>query len=282
MSTAREIGIAHMTLLDVAPPELVTIADSAGFDAVGIRVATAGPGEDPWPMAPGSPMLDETVRRLDGSGVRVLDVEVLVLGPDTRRDHYEPALEAGARLGARFLNVMGDDPEPERISDTFARLTADALPYGLRPLLEPIPFKAVRDLEQAVRVAERSGGGGVEVDALHFSRSGSDLDALRSVDRELLPLLQLCDAPLAPPSGLPRPKRLPRGQATDGDDRILEARAMRLLPGDGELPLAELVAAMPPGIPISVEAPVLSLSETLAPLELARRARAAVARLEGT
>jgi sugar phosphate isomerase/epimerase len=280
VSVAREIGIAHMTLLDVAPPELVSIADAAGFDAVGIRVVTAGPGEDAWPMAPGSPMLEETVSRLEHTGVNVLDVEVLVLGPDTRRSDYEPALEAGARLGARFLNVMGDDPEPERISETFARLTEHARPYGLRPLLEPIPFKAVRDLEQAVQIAERSGGGGVEVDALHFARAGSNLDELRSVDPQLLPLLQLCDAPLSPPRDLPRPQRLPRGQATDGDDRILEARAMRLLPGDGELPLAELVAAMPPDVPISVEAPVLSLSETLPPLELARRARAAIARLE--
>ena len=54
---------------------------------------------------------------------------------------------------------------------------------------------------------------------------------------------------------------------------------MRLLPGDGELPLAEFLAALPAGIPVSVEAPVLSLRETLTPVELARRAREAVATL---
>jgi hypothetical protein len=52
---------------------------------------------------------------------------------------------------------------------------------------------------------------------------------------------------------------------------------MRLLPGDGELPLAEFLAALPEGMPVSVEAPVLSLWETLTPVELARRARQAVA-----
>lgn len=277
--TTPEIGLAHLTLLDVSPPELVTVAASAGFDNVGLRVAAVGPHEERWPMTPGSPMLDETVRRMDDAGVRVLDVEVLVLGPDTRGEHYEATLETGARLGARFLNVMGDDPEPQRIGETFARLTADARPYGLRPLIEPIQFKAVRDLHQAVRIAARSGGGGVEIDALHFCRFGGDLDELRAVDRGLLPLLQVCDAPSTLPSSLPRPSRLPRGQATDGDPRILEARAMRLLPGDGELPLLELLAAMPSGIPLSVEAPVLSLWQALTPLELARRARAAVARL---
>lgn len=275
-SDEREVGIAHLTLLHLPPPELVTVAAAAGFDAVGIRVVTAGPGEEPWPMAPGSPMLAETLSRLKDSGMRVLDIEVLVLGPDSGREHYEPALEAGAALGARFLNVMGDDPEPERIAATFARLTEDARPYGLRPLIEPIPFKAVRDLQQAVDIAERSGGGGVEIDALHFARFGGDLEALRSVASELLPLLQVCDAPLERPDDLERPGRLPRGQSTEGDDRMLEARAMRLLPGDGELALAELVAAMPAGVPLSVEAPVAALWEELTPAEFALAARRAV------
>jgi hypothetical protein len=52
---------------------------------------------------------------------------------------------------------------------------------------------------------------------------------------------------------------------------------MRLLPGDGELPLRAFLAALPAGIPISVEAPVLSLQETLTPVEFARLAREAVA-----
>ena len=257
----------------------MTVAAAAGFDAVGIRVLTAGPGEEPWPMAPGSPMLAQTVSRLGDSGVRVLDIEVLVIGPDTAREHYEPALEAGAALGGRFLNVMGDDPEPERIAETFARLTEDARPYGLRPLIEPIPFKEVRDLQQAVEIAERSDGGGVEIDALHFARFGGDLEALRSIDPDLLPLLQVCDGPRERPESLERPERLPRGQSTEGDDRMLEARAMRLLPGDGELALAELVAAMPSGIPLSVEAPVAAMWERLTPLEFAMAARDAVAPL---
>lgn len=77
-----------------------------------------------------SDVSEETLRRLEDTGLRVLDIDVLVLRPDTVREQYEPVLEAGGALGGRFLSVMGDDPEPERIAETFARLTADALPTG--------------------------------------------------------------------------------------------------------------------------------------------------------
>jgi sugar phosphate isomerase/epimerase len=277
MNRAPEVGMDHLTLLDVSPPDLVTIAREAGFDSVSLRVAASTPREEPWPMSAGSPMPEDTARRLDDTGVSVLSAEVVRIEFDTNREDYEPALEAGARLGARYVTVNSDDPNIQRASETFATLTAEARPYGLRPLIEPIIYTRVSNLDEAIYIGERSGGGGVLLDTLHFQRYGGRLERLLSVDRDLLSYVQLCDAPLAPPSGLPRPRTLPRGQSTDGTDLQLESRAMRLLPGDGELPLAEFLAALPEGIPVSVEAPVLSLRETQTPLELARRARQAVA-----
>lgn len=277
MDTVPEVGMDHLTMLDISPPDLVTIAHEAGFDSISPRVAASTPHEDPWPMTVGSPMLEETARRLEDTGVRVLAVEVVRIGPDTRRDDYERALEAGARLGARYVTVNSDDPDMERASETFAALTADASAYGLRPLIEPIIYTQASNLDEAIYIAEHSGGGGVLLDTLHFQRYSGRLEQLSSLDPDLLSYVQLCDAPLAPPNGLPRPRKLPRGQSTDGTDLQLESRAMRLLPGDGELPLAEFLATLPVEIPVSVEAPVLSLRETLTPSEFARRAREAVA-----
>ena len=135
------------------------------------------------------------------------------------------------------------------------------------------------NLEEVAHITEHSGGGGLLLDALHFRRFGGTLEQLRSLDPGLLSYAQLCDAPLAPPNGLPRLRKLPRGQFTDGTDVQLESRAMRLLPGDGELPLTGFLAALPEVMPISVEAPVLSLRETLTPIEFGRRARQAVAQV---
>jgi sugar phosphate isomerase/epimerase len=266
----------HLTMLDVSPPEMVTIADQVGFDAVGLRVAAASAGEEQWPMSSGSEMLRETLRRMDATEVRVLDVEVLRVDPETVREDYETTLEIGAELGARYLTVNVDDPDLERAAETFAALVSAARHYGIRPLMEPIPYTEVSNLEQAIRVVESSDGGGLLLDTLHFQRYGGTLEQLRSVPPDHFAYVQLCDAPLAPPEGLPRPLHLPRGQSTDGTDLQLESRAMRLLPGYGELPLREILAALPDGLPLSVETPVLSLRRDHDPLEFARLARRAV------
>src|SRR5258708_14340288 len=59
----RATGLEHLTMLDIAPPEFGSLAATAGFDSVGLRIAPVTPGEDAWPVGPGSPMLAQTVRQ---------------------------------------------------------------------------------------------------------------------------------------------------------------------------------------------------------------------------
>jgi sugar phosphate isomerase/epimerase len=269
------VGIGHLTMLDVAPPDLVTVAHEAGFDAVGIRAATASPVEEAWPMRPGSPMLRETRRRLDDTGLQVLDVEIIRMTPDTDPTAYGALFETGAELGASFVNVLADDPDFNRARDNFAAIAQDAGRFGIRPVLEAMIYTRVRNLDDACSIVADSGGG-ITVDPLHLRRFGGIPRQLRTINRALLLYYQLCDAPLAPPTGLPRPRRLARGQSLDIDDLAFEARAARLLPGEGELPLAEIVAAMPTDIPVSVEAPNQAMFDELGAARFARRARRSV------
>jgi sugar phosphate isomerase/epimerase len=231
----RVTALEHLTLLTVPPPRLVSVAAAAGFTAVGLRISPATDGERPWPMTPGSPMLAETVRRCADTGVSVLDVEAVRLGAEPA-DHTA-ALETAAALGAGYLNAICDDPDLGRLADSFARLVAAAAPYGIRPLIEFMAYRSVRTLADAVAIAAAAGGG-ILIDALHVRRCGVTLDSVRAVDPALLSYVQLCDAPLARPA-----------------DEVGEARGGRLLPGDGELPLADLLGELPPGLPVAVEAP---------------------------
>src|SRR5580704_16005394 len=207
-------------------------------------------------------MLEETVRRCRDGGVTVLGTEAIRLTAESDVAAAEPVLETAARLNARYVNAIGDDPDLERLSDRFGRLTAMAAPYGIRAVIEFMAYKTVRTLDDALAVAARSGGGGVLLDALHVQRCGADIGQIARMEPGLLGYLQLCDAPLHQPPG----------------DAAAEARTGRLLPGDGELPLTALLSAVPPGTPVAIEAPSLSLRGELTPAQFAARARGSVGR----
>ena len=278
------IGIAHLTLLRLSPPELVTTAAEAGYDFVGIRVKAVTEGEHQYPMQPGSPMSRETLRRLDDTGLTVRDIEFLTLRPDTGPDDWQPALEAGAALGASTFSVVGVDGDPARLTDTLARLTADGAAYGIRPTLEPISYQPVSRVADAAAIA-RATGAAVLLDALHIQRGGSSLDDVRALEPELVPCIQLCDGPLAVPQTLELPAELPLGMKADGSVLEVEARVQREVVGEGGLPLAELLAAVPAETPISVEVPHARLQARLSAAEFAtynlRAVQALLAR-EGT
>jgi sugar phosphate isomerase/epimerase len=258
------IGIAHLTLLRLTPPELVAVAAEAGYDFVGIRVKAVTAGERRYAMEPGSPLSRETVARLRDTGLEVRDIEFLPLGPDTGRDDWMPALEAGAALGARTFSVVGVDEDRGRLTDTLARLVADGAPYGIRPTLEPISYQPVSRVAEAAGIA-RAAGSAVLLDSLHIQRGGSPMDEVRALEPDLVPLVQLCDGPLV----LPPVLDLPPGTPAEGTARHVESRVQREVVGEGEFPLAELLGAVAAGTPLSVEVPHARLQARLSPHEFA-------------
>jgi sugar phosphate isomerase/epimerase len=205
----------------------------------------------------------ETKARLADGGIGVLDVELIMLRPELDRSAVLAVLDAAHRLGARFVNTLGYDTDEARLTDHFAWVCVEAAQRRLRPGLEFMKYSPLRTLDAAVRVVRAAGhpAGSVLVDALHLRRSGGTPADLVAVPPELLPYGQLCDGPLEPvwPSD---------------DEARIESRTGRLLPGDGEFPLAELIEALPAGGALSVESPVAALAG-LAAVERARRARAA-------
>lgn len=264
--TPPTLSLSPLTILDAAPPDQVVAAAGAGFGAVGIRVAPAA-DEKVWPMLGDTPTMRETLVRLADSGVGVLDVELVMLRPELDRTTALAVLDAGHRLGARFVLTLGYDTDEARLTDHFAWLCDEAAQRGLRPGLEFMKYCPVQTLDAAVRIVRAAGhpAGCVLVDALHLRRSGGRPDDLVGLDPNLLPYGQLCDGPLDP--------------VWPSDERArAESRTGRLLPGDGEFPLAELVAALPAGGALSVEAPVAALAGQ-PPAERAQRARAAANRV---
>jgi sugar phosphate isomerase/epimerase len=270
-TTGRTLSLAHLTVLDATPPELVTVAAAAGFRSVGLRLtATPSVGVPPYDCLREGPMLRETLARLADTGVSVLDTEFLRFEPEHPAGIPEGFLEVSARVGARYVLVMSAEPEEPRTLERLGELCDRAAPYGLTVGLEFAVYTGVRTLAHAAELVARSkrANASVLIDALHFSRSGGLPAHVAQVDPSQLQYAQLCDAG----PDMPAPSDTPA--------LIREARTGRLLPGEGVLPLKELVAALPASVPLAIEAPCRATAD-LPALERARRAFRALSTLTG-
>jgi sugar phosphate isomerase/epimerase len=203
----------------------------------------------------------EVARRLAATGVAVLDIEILRLRPDTQLADYLPVLETGARLGARHVLAAGNDADRSRLTERFAALCELAAPLGLTVDLEPMPWTDVRDLQQGASVVAAAGqpNGGLLIDPIHLDRGGNVPADIGAVPTAFLHYAQLCDAPAARPN--------------DRETLLLQARAERLMPGDGGLDLRGIVGALPAGLPLSLEVPMQQLARSVGAVERARRIR---------
>jgi sugar phosphate isomerase/epimerase len=179
-----------------------------------------------------------------------------------------PLLDAGQALGARAVLVAGDDPDAARLTESYARLCETMRPYGLGANLEFMPWTAVPDARTALRVVEAAGtpaNAGILVDALHFDRSATTLDDIRALPRQLLHYAQICDAP----------NRARLGRDFTTEELIHTARRARLPPGEGDIDLAGLFAALPADLPVSVEVIHLERMKSMDPAEWAGQCLAA-------
>jgi sugar phosphate isomerase/epimerase len=243
-----KISLAHLTAIDLSPPKLIEAAAQAGFDAVGLRLIQVTATTPDYPLMQDAKMMLETKAALRDTGLCVNDIEFVKIEPDTDISTLMTFLDAGADLGACEVICAPYDQDLDRLADTLGRFTEAASDRGLGVSLEFFPWTSVPDLKTAYRVACAAGPDvGILVDALHFNRSASTLDDVRCVPQNRLRLAHLCDAVV-------------RDQYST-QDLLFTAREERLPPGQGEIDLLGLIAALPPDISYGLEVPMAAYTQ---------------------
>ncbi|HEY0918318.1 sugar phosphate isomerase/epimerase family protein [Devosia sp.] len=258
---SHKLSLAFLTLHDCGPVDAIRIAAETGYDMVGLRLLPAAPDERPYALMNDRAVFREAVAALHDTGIGVGDVEIARLKRETIVSDFEPFLERAAALGARHVLVAGDDPERNRLIETFAGFCRLALPFGLTADLEFMPWTAVPDVATARAVVEGAAesNGGVLVDALHFDRSNSTLEEIRALPAWMMHYAQFCDGP---------------AEYDSSDAELVRvARSARLWPGQGGIDCVALAEAIPADLTISVEVANHEYARTLQP-----KARAAGAR----
>ena len=260
LTTVRTLSLAAGTILDVGPAAAIEVAFQAGFPAVGVWFDASTFTESiAW----------DVKKRCDALGMIALDIEPIMLVPEgsSSSDNGEAIVDAAIIIGARNILVASRDTDNGRVAERLRVLAERLDGTEIRLVLEFLPILGVRTLTQASAIVADADHPklGVLVDNLHLSRAGHQPSDLASLDRRLLPYLQVCDAPLHPvDSGIP--------------SLLHEALHGRLLPGEGGLPIDELLAIVPE-VPISLELRSEFLRTSYSdPVERARVVRASMDR----
>ncbi len=177
----------------------------------------------------------ETMAALRDNQMSILNGEGFLIREGSNIADSAQDMDLLAELGTRSVNIISIDSDLGRSTDQLGKFAEMAAARGMAATLEYMAGMVIGTLAAAAQVVRAVGqpGFGVMVDAMHLSRSGGTPADVAAKDPALVTYLQLCDVPVKPID------------ASYGE----EARHNRLALGDGELPLAEIVAAFPPTSP---------------------------------
>lgn len=227
------LSLAAGTLPEFAPHEVANAAGLAGFSHVGFTIEP-----DKWDSA----ALRATQSKIAAHDLSVLDVEVIWIPEGGAvSDNHRVIIEAGAELGAPNVLVVSAEPDKDKTAAALYQLCEWAAPANMRVSLEFLMITAVQSLGDAADIVKRCDhkAAAILIDTLHFCRAGHEPRDLTSVNPELFAYSQICDG---------------NAECASNFEAYLEdAIDLRSVPGEGELPASEILAALPRNIPLSLE-----------------------------
>lgn len=252
--TVNRLGIENLTHMGMPPVELVKLVAANGCTGISgalgpMPFAMFGyPDYAPYPAW--SLEHDPALRRemkaaMADTGVKIELGEGFRVGADRDVAGYAHGLDLMAELGAVRINAVSMDPSLARTYDQLAQLADMVIERGMIFTIEFAPMNTIDNLQSALDAIAHVGKGRARllIDAMHTFRSGGTVADIAALDPEVIGYAQLCDAPMVAPDGLPY---------------FQEATLGRMIPGTGEFPLADWIAALPADLPIGIEVPMIA------------------------
>lgn len=230
---AHNLSLAAGTLPEFQPETVAHAAGQAGFTHVGFTIEP-----EKWTTE----ARRATLQAIRTHGLSVLDVEVVWIPEGGQlTDAHKLIIEAGIELGAANVLAVSAEPDPDRTAEALRQLCEWAAPGDMRVALEFLMITAVQSVNGALDIVRRADhpAAAILIDTLHFQRAGHVAGQLEEVEASLLPYTQICDG---------------NADCESNFEAYLEdAVDLRSCPGEGALPVADIIKALPQDIPLSLE-----------------------------
>jgi len=242
------LGIGFLGGFGLPPVEFVNLtADlGCGYMSVVVRGFPLVPlGYQPFSLKDAA-LRREMLAAMNHRGVTTSLGDGFLVLPGAEMQQFTGDLDALAELAVPRINVVSLDTDLGRTFDQFAILTELAAQRGIQTVVEPVPGLTVGDLPTALAAREHVSRPDFRllIDTMHLVRSGSGAADVAAIDPDHIGYAQVNDTTLQPRF----------------DNYMEEAMFERMVPGEGELPLHDILSALPPDIVIEIEVPRRSLA----------------------
>jgi sugar phosphate isomerase/epimerase len=247
----ERIAIEFISVLGLNPMAFVQVAADLGCRHIGLAVqpiVTCGAVDARWSLRDDAALRHDLVQALRDANMAISVGEGFIALPQRNILDVEPDLDLMAGLGVGCVNMLSADPDPGRAADQCACFADLASDRGMTALLEFLPgMPAGYDLPSALAVVRKVDKPNFKlmIDTMHLFRSGGGVADVAALDRSAIGYLQLCDVPAV------------SAYANYAD----EARYDRLSPGDGALPLRDLLKIIPRDVIVGLEVPMRAKAE---------------------
>jgi sugar phosphate isomerase/epimerase len=247
----NRLGIENISVFGLPPIEFVNLAADLGCRNVSISLVPIDynpHGYQKFSLRDDKALRRQLIATLRERGISISLGEGFTVrtGQDVCRERAAD-LDVMCELGVKRINTVSMDPDRARSFDQFAALAELGASNGVEVTTELAPGMTVADLPTALAAVRHVGRPNFKllIDTMHFARSGSTAADLAAIDPNLIGYIQLSDATLAPRF------------ATYFEEAMFE----RMSPSTGELPLLDILRALPRHLPVGIEVPLRSQAE---------------------
>ena len=230
----KKFSLCARSVPDISLEEVITVAMDTGYHAVGFAFDNIQE-------------LDKTLaldlrERINNSPLFGLDIDVIRIKPGPLNTEVFHFLDLAAIIGIQHVLVVSHDPDFDQTVVKLTELCDHAIDLGLGIVFEFLMLTEYRTLDDAFAVvnAVNRSNAKILIDTLHLVRAGHNPEYISNFDESLFPYIQLCDGKA-------------KINHNDYEEVVFDSRENRFSPGDGELPIHEILRFINTDIPISIE-----------------------------
>jgi sugar phosphate isomerase/epimerase len=245
------LGIEMLSVFGMPPIEYVHLTADLGCRYITVGMVGFAPvgslNYPPFSLRDQPQLRRDLLAAMDDRDVSISLGEGLLIAPGVDVRSYAADLDVMAELRIPRINTVSLEPDQARTFDELAGLTALAAERGIATCVEPVVGLSIADLPSAMAAVDYVDRDEISllVDTMHLARFGASADDLRAIPAERIGYIQLSDTTW-------------QGRLTHYAE---EAMFERMPPGDGELPLVDMLAALPRDRVVGLEVPMRSRAE---------------------